>query len=117
MKLLVVVAISILSLNALAAEKVIASSSHLKAVSGCYMVLEGRSANFGLAKYCYDVTKHVEQTVILTDAESRGMAVPGSKPMNRSFDKKSRTCVSGSIMDNGLEARCEISRDQLAAHL
>lgn len=111
MKFVVVAALALMSVASFANIQTLSSSTKINSVgASCYDASGGRSANYGIGKYCFDYTKTVTKTQKVVDVEASklGLELPG--PFTTVSKSKEQQCVSGALWGGDGMQNCEAIR-------
>lgn len=118
MKFAILIVLSALSLNVMAGQHLLSSSTSIKSIGdSCHQAEAGRLSNMGFEKACFEYNEEVVQTKVVTDEESRGAPVPGAVPYTTSHTSKKSQCVIRTLVDADAQERCESARASLANHI
>lgn len=117
MKFALLLALTVVSFSSFANHILSSQSTITRVSNGCSDRTSGRNINFGITKMCFDYDVHTVQTQILTDPESRGAPVPGSRPFTIEGTERKEVCNYGSSYGDDVQRACEGARRQFLAHL
>ena len=120
MKFVIIAVLAVSSFTSIA--RVISTNIQNSNISQCAAStreVPGRNVNFGLPAsretiYCFTYHSVTVQQHILTDGESRGAAVPGSRPWTTRSEANNQSCHRDGIFSYGQDS-CEAAREAIAA--